>query len=118
MTQRLSGNDWLVSHFLPNEVDPATGWIQKISQGELYGGSFIPAVVPGDVQSDAFDAGLIDDINYGFDARKAEWTYQRDWVYVKHFTPECKAHSRILLCFESVDHTCEVYLNGEHLGSH
>ena len=78
MTQLLSGNDWLVSHFLPNEVDPATGWIQKISRGELYGGSFIPAVVPGDVQSDAYDAGLIDDINLGFNARKAEWTYQRD----------------------------------------
>lgn len=118
MIQLLSGNDWMVSHFLPNEVDPATGWIQKISQGELYGGSFIPSVVPGDVQSDAYEAHLIDDINYGFDARKAEWTYQRDWVYVKHFTPESKDHSRIKLCFDGVDHSCEVYLNGQWLGSH
>lgn len=118
MRQLLSGNDWLVSHFLPNEVDPAIGWIHKISQGELYGGSFIPAVVPGDVQSDAYDAGLIDDINYGFNARKAEWTYQRDWVYVKHFTPRNTDCTRIRLCFESVDHACDVFLNGQYLGSH
>lgn len=118
MRQLLSGNDWLVSHFLPNEVDPAIGWIQKISQGELYGGSFIPAVVPGDVQSDAYDAHLIDDINYGFDARKAEWTYQRDWVYVKHFTPEARHCSRVTLCFDGVDYSCEVYLNGQWLGNH
>ena len=118
MTQHLSGNDWIVSHFLPNEVDPATGWIQKISRGELYGGSFIPAVVPGDVQSDAYDAGLIDDINLGFNARKAEWTYQRDWVYVKHFTPENRPCTRIRLCFEAVDHACDVFLNGKYLGSH
>lgn len=70
------------------------------------------------MQSDAFDAGLIEDINYGFNARKAEWTYQRDWVYVKHFTPEYRDFSRITLCFESVDHACDVFLNGRYLGSH
>lgn len=72
MKQILSGNDWLVSHFLPNEVSATGDLISKISSGELYGGEFIPATVPGDVQSDAIDAGIIDDIHYGFNARKAE----------------------------------------------
>jgi hypothetical protein len=55
----------MVSHFLPGETHATMGCIKQISCGELYGGSFIPATVPGDVQSDALDAGLIEDINYG-----------------------------------------------------
>lgn len=118
MKQLLSGNDWLVSHFLPGETGAYTGIIRRIAQGELYGGEFIPAVVPGDVQSDALDAGLIEDINYGFNARKAEWTYQRDWLYVKRFLPVVSDHQRIQLCFDGVDYACEVYLNGIWLGNH
>ena len=111
MKQILSGKDWLVSHFLPGEVSAANNLISRISSGELYGGEFIPATVPGDVQSDALDAGIIDDINYGFNARKAEWTYQRDWVYVKRFTPLAHDKGRIRLCFDGVDYAAEVYLD-------
>lgn len=118
MKQLLSGSDWQVSHFLPGETGAATGLIPRIASGELYGAEFIPASVPGDVQSDALDAGIIEDINYGFNARLAEWTYQRDWVYVKRFTPceyDCK---RIRLSFDGVDYACEVYLDGKWLGDH
>jgi len=118
MKQMLSGKDWVVSHFLPSEAEAGTGIINRISKGELYGGEFIPAQVPGDVQSDALDAGLIEDINYGFQARNAEWTYQRDWVYVKKFTPEKNACVRKILRFEGVDDECQVFLNGEWLGNH
>ena len=118
MKQILSGKDWLVSHFLPGEVSAANNLISRISSGELYGGEFIPATVPGDVQSDALDAGIIDDINYGFNARKAEWTYQRDWVYVKRFTPLAHDKGRIRLCFDGVDYATEVYLDGKWLGDH
>ena len=118
MKQILSGKDWLVSHFLPGEVSAANNLISRISSGELYGGEFIPATVPGDVQSDALDAGIIDDINYGFNARKAEWTYQRDWVYVKRFTPLSHGKGRIRLCFDGVDYAAEVYLDGKWLGDH
>ena len=118
MKQILSGKDWLVSHFLPGEVSAANDLICRISNGELYGGEFIPATVPGDVQSDALDAGIIDDINYGFNARKAEWTYQRDWVYVKRFTPLAHGNRRIRLCFDGVDYAAEVYLNGKWLTDH
>lgn len=118
MKQLLSGKEWLVSHFLPGEVDACTGLIKRMSEGELYGGSFIPAMVPGDVQSDALDAGLITDINYGFNARNAEWTYQRDWLYVRKFYPEEKECERIQLCFDGVDDSCQVFLNGKWLGNH
>lgn len=118
MKQTLSGNDWLVSHFLPGEVSASGDLISKISSGELYGGEFIPATVPGDVQSDAIDAGIIDDIKYGFNARKAEWTYQRDWVYVKRFTPLAHYNGPIRLRFDGVDYAAEVYLDGKWLGDH
>jgi len=88
MKQLLSGNDWQLSHFTPGEADPYMPVIGMAAKGYLIGGHYIPATVPGDVQSDAMDAGWIDDINYGFNARKAEWTYQRDWLYVKRFVPE------------------------------
>lgn len=118
MKQILSGNDWIVSHFLPDEVSAVFNYIPQMAKGELYGGSFIPATVPGDVQSDALDAGLIEDINYGYNARAAEWTYERDWVYIKRFTPEKNDCRRVMLCFDGVEYACEVYLNGKWLGNH
>ena len=118
MKQLLSGNDWIVSPFLPCEVHPAGGHIKEITNNILFGGEFIPAAVPGDVQSDALDAGWIEDINYGFNARKAEWTYQRDWLYVKRFKPEEGSYSQVRLCFDGVDFKCEVFLNGKWLGNH
>lgn len=118
MKQLLSGKDWMVSHFWPDEVSSARGLIQRIAAGDPYGGDFIPATVPGDVQSDALDAGIIDEIITGFNARKAEWTYQRDWVYIKRFTPETVSCRRIRLCFDGVDYACQVYLNGRWLGNH
>ena len=107
MKQILSGNDWSVSHFLPGEVSAASNLISRISNGELYGAEFIRATVPGEVQSDAVDGGLIEDIRYGFNARKAEWTYQRDWVYVKRFTPLEHGKGPIRLCFDGVDYAAE-----------
>jgi len=118
MKQILSGNDWMVSHFLPDEVSAVFNYVSQAAKGKLYGGSFIPATVPGDVQSDAIDAGLIDEINYGYNARKAEWTYQRDWLYVKRFIPIKEDCRRVRLCFDGVDYACEVYFNGKWLGNH
>ena len=118
MKQLLSGKDWLVSHFVPGEVGAATGLIPRIAGGELYGAEFIPATVPGDVQSDALDASIISDIRLGFNARHAEWTYQRDWLYVKRFTPLKKDGKRVRLHFDGVDYACEVYIDGKWIGDH
>jgi len=118
MKQLLSGKDWMVSNFLPGEADAPLPIIRRVTAGTLYGGEFIPATVPGDVQSDALDAGVIGEIQAGFSARSAEWTYQRDWLYVKHFTPENHPHKRCVLHFDGVDDACQVFLNGSWLGNH
>lgn len=118
MKQYLSGKDWLVSPFYPDEAGAHYSIVSKVTNGNLYGAEFIPALVPGDVQSDAMDAGMIDDINIGYNARKAEWTYQRDWMYVRRFTPEAVDCKKILLCLDGVDYACDVFLNGQWLGYH
>lgn len=114
----LSGTDWEVSHFLPGEVNPASALFSRLVTGKTEGGFFIPSAVPGDVQSDLLDAGVIEDINYGFNARKAEWTYQRDWLYIKRFSVDEKTDKTAYLCFDGVDSECDVFLNGKWLGSH
>lgn len=118
MKQLLSGKDWLISPFLPNEAGAHYSVISKVTAGDLYGGEFIPAQVPGDVQSDMLDAGLLEDINIGMNARKAEWTYQRDWMYVRRFIPENVSCKKIVLQFDGVDYACDVFLNGQWLGYH
>lgn len=116
----LSGNDWKVAHMLPCEANPATDVIDRITKGNLYGPDWIRATVPGDVQSDALDAGLIPPIEYGFNARMGEWTYQRDWVYYKTFSADKieAPFKRAILEFDGVDYACDVFLNGKWLGYH
>jgi beta-mannosidase len=115
----LSGDDWKITSCLPGEFSPVTG-INPQSFVESIGPDWITARVPGDVQSDALDAGLIPDPNYGLNSRSAEWTYQRDWVYSKTFTISRPAlpFERVFLRFEGVDYQCDVFLNGKWLGRH
>lgn len=118
MKVSLSGKDWLVSPFLPDEAGGHYKHIKSITAGNLYGAGFIPATVPGDVQTDAMAAGWIGDINVGCNAMHAEWTHGRDWMYVRRFTPEAEECRKILLCFDGVDYECDVFLNGQWVGSH
>ena len=50
MKVNLSGKDWLVSPFLPNEAGGHYTHIKEVVAGNMYGEAFIPATVPGDVQ--------------------------------------------------------------------
>lgn len=116
----LSGTEWRVAHFLPGECNPTVDVIKRIAGGEEYGPDWIPALVPGDVQSDAIDAGLLPDINYGLNSRLAEWTCQRDWVYHRKFAvakPGAPVED-IILQFDGVDYSCDIFLNHIWLGHH
>ena len=41
----------------------------------------------GRVQHDLLDAGLLPHPYEGLNSRLWEWTWERDWVYTKEFTP-------------------------------
>jgi len=116
MTISLDGRDWRVLPLMPREWEWRRVWEKPEAVTPAL---WIPAQVPGTVQEDAFDAGLIPDYTTDFHSRDCEWTSERDWVYLKEFpTPDVPADGVVRLIFEGVDHECRVYLNGQLLGHH
>ena len=78
-----------------------------------------PAFVPGDVYTDLWRVGRIDDPHVGRNGQRAKWVMDYEWWYFKTFKvpPEMKG-KQIRLMFEGVDYECDVWLNGEALGNH
>lgn len=121
MRRNLSGDDWRVTHVYPGEWE----WI-PITRGDSDLENLNPpiapwyrATVPGDVQTDLIEAGVLQQPWRDLESRAAEWTSQRDWVYWKDFgAPASVRGHRAVLRFEGVDYSCHVFLNGHHLGDH
>jgi beta-mannosidase len=112
----LDGDDWQLYYLLPNEWRWRKVW--EIEPPEAPARR-LRAVVPGVVQQDLLDAGLLPPPYEGLNSRLWEWTSERDWVYTKEFTPPTDLGGGVVrLRFEGVDHTGHVFLNGEPLGEH
>ncbi len=78
-----------------------------------------PASVPGSVQHDLWQAGVIPDPYRELNSLAIEWVPQRSWLYRRTFVPGlAMASRRMQLCFEGVDYEAEFFLNGESLGRH
>lgn len=77
------------------------------------------AEVPGDVYTDLWRAGEIDDPHYGRNGIRAKWVMEKEWWYRCQFgVPETWQGKTIRLVFDGVDYSCDVWLNGTHLGRH
>ncbi len=77
------------------------------------------AKVPGDVFTDLWRIGRIEDMNIGQNSMKAKWVNEYEWWYFKEFNlPKEMEGRNLTLRFDGVDYACEVYLNGKYLGSH
>ena len=78
----------------------------------------IPATVPGNVEIDLQNAGLIKDPRNGsnvYDLRPYE-AYQ--WCYQRRFeSPELQEGERCMLHFGGIDCFAEIWLNGQKIGS-
>lgn len=112
----LGGSDWKLLPMMPREWEWKRVW--EAPQA-VYPTLWIQAQVPGTVQDDAAEAGLIPDFTHDFNSRACEWTSERDWVYLREFpTPDLFPGAVVRLCFEGVDYACHVFLNGRHLGDH
>ncbi len=114
----LSGNNWQMEGIRPGEG-------VKIGFHELNfditGDSFnwIYAKVPGDVYTDLWRAGRLDDPHFGRNSLKAKWVPENEWWYKRQFdVPKEMIGKRIQLVFDGVDFGCDVWLNGEFLGTH
>ncbi len=93
-------------HLLPAERDLCfTGWHE--------------ATIPGDVYSDLQRAGAIDDPYYGRNLTRVAWVQYAEWWYICRFNapPECKDMD-VQLQLDGVVYSCEMWLNGNHLGKH
>ena len=112
----LDGDNWKLLPLMPREWEWRRVWGNPET---VFPSLWIPATVPGTVQEDAQDAGLIPDWTKDFNSRACEWTSGRDWVYLTEFeTPDIPPDGIVRLHFEGVDYECHVFLNGEHLGDH
>ncbi|MFA0088148.1 glycoside hydrolase family 2 [Vibrio sp. 10N.286.49.C2] len=116
--QDLSGCRWQMERMRPGQ-----GKIEGLHllpaeyQGTTFSWNF--AAVPGDVYTDLYRVGELDDPNFGRNMHRAKWVQEYEWWYQRRFAidPAMKGQ-QIRLIFEGVDYSCEVWLNGQFLGSH
>lgn len=102
---------WTLYYGLQDEHAP-----QSPRELKRSGFSKIPASVPGNVEIDLQEAGLIEDPMIGdrvYDLRKYE-TYQ--WWYHRSFSkPDVPEGHRIELSFEGIDCIADIWLNGVNI---
>ena len=108
----LNGRNWNL-HFGPQDSNaPKT-------PEELVNGDFIqiPATVPGNVEIDLLNEGLINNPETGnnvYDLRKYE-TYQW-WYHLKFAGPEIPSGQLARLCFDGIDCVADIWFNNEIIG--
>lgn len=108
----LNKGNWTL-HFGPqDEKTPAT-------PHELLKSNFqkIPAQVPGNVEIDLLEAGMIENPEIGnnvYKLRKYE-TYQW-WYQLKFKQPQVPHGKKVKLCFEGIDCIADIWLNNQKIG--
>lgn len=114
----LSGRRWQMEGIRPG---------QGLREGfHLHFGEVCPstfnwngAAVPGDVYTDLWRAGEIDEPHFGRNSLRAKWAMEKEWWYRYQFAvPAHWKGKTVRVVFEGVDYACEVWMNGQHLGRH
>ncbi|WP_430934182.1 glycosyl hydrolase 2 galactose-binding domain-containing protein [Saccharicrinis sp. 156] len=113
----LSGMKWKFKMMLPGEG--VKKGLHKLPSEDIETLVWNNARVPGDVYTDLWKAGVIDDPYFGRNNVKAQWVQQYEWWYSYQFDMKTLPEDEIVeLVFEGVDYSCEVWLNGHCLGKH
>nr|WP_280748830.1 glycoside hydrolase family 2 protein [Parabacteroides sp. PF5-9] len=109
----LLGSAWITTAPLLAEKlvkqEISTGWTFK----QVRGNNWYPATVPGVVQSDLMDNGIIEDPFFRLNERGIQWVDKEDWEYKTTLTvsPELFSKENIELDFKGLDTYADVYLN-------
>ncbi len=118
IVQDFSGMDWKMEKM---RVGQGVAEGIHILNNEHSGNNFSwnQAKVPGDVYTDLYLAGEIDDPHFGRNMAKIKWVQEYEWWYNYSFSvhPDMEGKT-IELVFEGVDYGCEVWLNTVYLGKH
>lgn len=117
LVKDLSGYNWKMKMMRPGEGEKQG--IHKIFPEDIETLVWNPAKVPGDVYTDLWKAGAIDDPYFGRNSVKAQWVQHYEWWYAAQFyVTEDVKNKYIRLEFDGVDYSCDVWLNGHYLGRH
>ena len=107
----------------PTTLTLDQGWQFRLATGDAHASEhphaarWIPATVPGAVQTDLMAAGLAADPFIGRNEAAIQWIGLSDWVYRTQFEvdPAMLARRHAELVFDGLDTFAEVYLNGHRL---
>ncbi|KXX69085.1 beta-galactosidase [Flammeovirga sp. SJP92] len=113
----LDGYRWKMKMMLPGEG--VKHGLHKIPPEDIETLVWNNAKVPGDVYTDLWKAGIIEDPYFGRNSVKAQWVQQYEWWYAHQFNVTEAIEDQVVdILFEGVDYSCEVWLNGHYLGKH
>lgn len=113
----LGGYTWKMKKMYPGQGVKAG--FHKLPPEDIETLVWNPAHVPGDVYTDLWKAGVIEDPYFGRNTAKAQWVMYDEWWYSYQFSvTEDLTDQVVRIDFEGVDYSCEVWLNGNYLGSH
>ena len=114
----LSGPNWQMEGIRPGQ-GLKEGFHETFGEVAPSTFNWNSARVPGDVYTDLWRAGEIDDPHYGRNGMRAKWVMEKEWWYRCQFgVPETFRGKVVHLIFEGVDYSCDIWLNGKHLGHH
>ncbi|WP_282135406.1 glycoside hydrolase family 2 protein [Seonamhaeicola maritimus] len=118
ITLDLTGNNWQMEGIRPGEGEKIGFHELNFDiTGDSFNWGF--AKVPGDVYTDLWRQGRIEDPHFGRNSLKAKWVPENEWWYKRQFDVPVEMEGKhIQLVFDGVDFGCDVWLNGEFLGTH
>ncbi|WP_282039271.1 glycoside hydrolase family 2 protein [Saccharicrinis aurantiacus] len=113
----LSSSRWTMKMMLPGEG--VKKGLHNLPPEDIETLVWNYAQVPGDVYTDLWKAGVIEDPYFGRNSVKAQWVQQYEWWYSIQFKVTEPINDQIVrIEFEGVDYECDVWLNGHFLGHH
>ncbi len=117
LVRDLSGVKWTMKMMLPGEG--VKMGLPQLPPEDIETLVWNYAKVPGDVYTDLWKAGVIEDPYFGRNSVKAQWVQQYEWWYAHQFhVSEPVDDNVVKIVFEGVDYSCDVWLNGHYLGRH
>ncbi|WP_139955707.1 glycoside hydrolase family 2 protein [Flavicella sediminum] len=112
-----SGMKWSMKMMLPGEG--VKRGLHKLPPEDIETLVWNAAEIPGDVYTDLWKVGVIEDPYFGRNSVKAQWVQQYEWWYAYQFRVTEGIEDQVVdIKFEGVDYSCEVWLNGHYLGKH
>lgn len=113
----LSGYTWKMKKMYPGQG--VKEGIHKLPPEDIETLVWNPARVPGDVYTDLWKAGVIEDPYFGRNSAKAQWVMYDEWWYAYQFGFKDALDGKVVrIDFDGVDYACDVWLNGHYLGRH